>query len=553
VDVKNRGDHHHVIAKILQQQVEHLHANAVRHLREILPGDANPFLAVFDQPGAAAGVAAEVLAETFCQALIVRGVHGDVLVEQLTNLALAIWVHGVGHPGVRENLGQRSWPLPCTPNDTPSDSTRHRSACGANRPSIPSGAQAHWRGQFPATMPGMLTLQDIQDAALRLHGQVLETPCVESRTLSQIVGAQVFLKFENLQFTASFKERGACNKLALLTPEERARGVVAMSAGNHAQGVAYHAQRLGLRALIVMPRFTPGVKVERTRGFGAEVVLHGDTLDEARAHAHALGEQQQLVFVHPYDDEAIAAGQGTAALEMLEAEPDLDTLVVAIGGGGLIAGMATAAKAIRPGIEVVGVQTVRFPAMFNAVKGTQHPQGVSTIAEGIAVGTPGRLTLPIIARLVDDIVLVDEGDIEQAIVMLLEIEKTLVEGAGAAALAALLKEPARYAGKKVGLVLSGGNIDPLLLAAIIERGMVRSGRLARIRVSARDVPGMLARIVTTVADAGANVEEVHHQRAFTALAVQNVEIELVLQTRGPQHLAELLQRLRDAGLQADVV
>jgi len=399
----------------------------------------------------------------------------------------------------------------------------------------------------------MLTLQDIQDAALRLHGQVLETPCVESRTLSQIVGAQVFLKFENLQFTASFKERGACNKLALLTPEERARGVVAMSAGNHAQGVAYHAQRLGLRALIVMPRFTPGVKVERTRGFGAEVVLHGDTLDEARAHAHALGEQQQLVFVHPYDDEAIAAGQGTAALEMLEAEPDLDTLVVAIGGGGLIAGMATAAKAIRPGIEVVGVQTVRFPAMFNAVKGTQHPQGVSTIAEGIAVGTPGRLTLPIIARLVDDIVLVDEGDIEQAIVMLLEIEKTLVEGAGAAALAALLKEPARYAGKKVGLVLSGGNIDPLLLAAIIERGMVRSGRLARIRVSARDVPGMLARIVTTVADAGANVEEVHHQRAFTALAVQNVEIELVLQTRGPQHLAELLQRLRDAGLQADVV
>ena len=398
----------------------------------------------------------------------------------------------------------------------------------------------------------MLTLQDIQDAALRLHGQVLETPCVESRTLSQIVGAQVFLKFENLQFTASFKERGACNKLALLTPEERARGVVAMSAGNHAQGVAYHAQRLGLRALIVMPRFTPGVKVERTRGFGAEVVLHGDTLDEARAHAHALGEQQQLVFVHPYDDEAIAAGQGTAALEMLEAEPDLDTLVVAIGGGGLIAGMATAAKAIRPGIEVVGVQTVRFPAMFNAVKGTQHPQGVSTIAEGIAVGTPGRLTLPIIARLVDDIVLVDEGDIEQAIVMLLEIEKTLVEGAGAAALAALLKEPARYAGKKVGLVLSGGNIDPLLLAAIIERGMVRSGRLARIRVSARDVPGMLARIVTTVADAGANVEEVHHQRAFTALAVQNVEIELVLQTRGPQHLAELLQRLRDAGLQAEV-
>ena len=399
----------------------------------------------------------------------------------------------------------------------------------------------------------MLTLQDIRDAATRLRGQVANTPFVESRTLSEVTGARVYLKFENLQFTASFKERGACNRLAQLSAEQRARGVVAMSAGNHAQGVAYHAQRLGLRAVIVMPRFTPGVKVERTRGFGAEVVLHGDTLDEARAHAHALGEQQQLVFVHPYDDEAIAAGQGTAALEMLEAEPDLDTLVVAIGGGGLIAGMATAAKAIRPDIEVVGVQTVRFPAMFNAVKGTHHPQGSSTIAEGIAVGTPGRVTQPVVAALVDDVVLVDEGDIEQAIVMLLEIEKTLVEGAGAAGLAALLKEPARYAGKKVGLVLSGGNIDPLLLAAIIERGMVRSGRLARIRVSARDVPGMLARIVTTVADAGANVEEVHHQRAFTALAVQNVEIELVLQTRGPAHIAELLQRLRDAGLQAEVV
>jgi threonine dehydratase len=398
----------------------------------------------------------------------------------------------------------------------------------------------------------MLTLQDIRAAATRLQGQVATTPFVESRTLSEVTGARVFLKFENLQFTASFKERGACNKLSQLSGEERRRGVVAMSAGNHAQGVAYHAQRLGLRSVIVMPRFTPGVKVERTRGFGAEVVLHGDTLDEARAHARALGDQQQLVFVHPYDDEAIAAGQGTVALEMLATEPDLDMLVIAIGGGGLIAGMATAAKAIRPGIEVVGVQTVRFPAMFNAVKGTQHTQGMSTIAEGIAVGTPGRLTQPIIARLVDDIVLVDEGDIEQAIVMLLEIEKTLVEGAGAAGLAALLKEPARFAGKKVGLVLSGGNIDPLLLAAIIERGLVRSGRLARIRVSARDVPGMLARIVTTVADAGANVEEVHHQRAFTALAVQNVEIELVLQTRGPAHIAELLQRLHAAGLQAEV-
>ena len=402
-------------------------------------------------------------------------------------------------------------------------------------------------------MATMLTLQHIRDAATRLQGQVANTPFVESRTLSEVTGAQVFLKFENLQFTASFKERGACNKLAQLSAEQRTRGVVAMSAGNHAQGVAYHAQRLGLRAVIVMPRFTPGVKVERTRGFGAEVVLHGDTLDAARAHALALGEQQHLTFVHPYDDEAIVAGQGTVGLEMLEAEPDLDMVVIAVGGGGLIAGIATAAKALQPGIEIVGVQTTRFPAMFNAIKGTQHVQGTSTIAEGIAVGTPGQVTQAIIADKVDDLVLVDEGDIEQAIVMLLEIEKTLVEGAGAAGLAALLKDPARYAGKKVGLVLCGGNIDPLLLAAIIERGMVRSGRLARIRISARDVPGALARIVTTVADAGANVEEVHHQRAFTALSVQNVEIELVLQTRGPAHITEVLQRLRDAGLEAAVI
>ena len=399
----------------------------------------------------------------------------------------------------------------------------------------------------------MLTLQDIRDAATRLQGQVLDTPCVESKTLSQIVGAQVFLKFENLQFTASFKERGACNRLALLSDEERARGVVAMSAVNHAQGVAYHAQRLGLRAVIVMPRFTPGVKVERTRGFGAEVVLHGDTLEEARAHAYALADAQGLTFVHPYDDEAIAAGQGTAALEMLAAQPDLDVLVIAIGGGGLIAGMATAAKAIKPGIEIVGVQASRFPSMVNALRGTKHPQGTSTIAEGIAVGTPGKITQEVVKRLVDDLLLVDEGDIEQAVLMLLEIEKTLVEGAGAAGLAALVRHPERFRGKRVGLVLSGGNIDPLLLAAIIERGMVRSGRLARIKVSARDVPGVLARITATVADAGANIEEVHHQRAFTMLAAQNVEIELVLQTRGKAHVEEVLGQLRAGGMEAALI
>jgi threonine dehydratase len=396
----------------------------------------------------------------------------------------------------------------------------------------------------------MIELADIRAAAQRLRGQVLDTPCVESRTISQITGAQVFLKFENLQFTASFKERGACNKLAQLSDEEKQRGVIAMSAGNHAQGVAYHAHRLGLRAVIVMPRFTPGVKVERTRSFGPEVVLYGDTLDEARGHALKLAAEQQLVFVHPYDDEAIVAGQGTVGIEMLQAVPELDTLVVAVGGGGLVAGIAVAAKALKPGIEVIGVQTLRFPNMFNAIKHASLPQGGSTIAEGIAVGTPGKITQAIIEKHVDDLVLVDEGDIEQAIVMLLEIEKTLVEGAGAAGLAALLKHPDRFRGRKIGLVLGGGNIDPLLLAAIIERGMVRAGRLARVRVSARDVPGSLARITAIVSEAGANIDEVHHQRAFTLLAAQNVDIELVIQTRGREHIQAVLHALHAGGFQA---
>ena len=396
----------------------------------------------------------------------------------------------------------------------------------------------------------MLQLADIQQAAERLQGQVLNTPCVESRTLSQLTGAQVFLKFENLQFTASFKERGALNKLAQLTATERAQGVIAMSAGNHAQGVAFHAQRLGIRAVIVMPRFTPGVKVARTRGFGAEVILHGDTLDAASEHARALAREQGLTFVHPFDDEAIMAGQGTLALEMLAQQPELDTLIVPIGGGGLISGVATAAKALKPGIRVVGVQTMRFPGAVNAVTGSHHPRGDSTIAEGIAVSTPGAHCLPVIRHCVDELLLVDEGDVEQAIVMLLEIEKTLAEGAGATALAALLRHPAGFAGRKVGLVLSGGNIDPMLLAAIIGRGMVRSGRLARVVVNTRDVPGSLARVTALVAQAGANVQEIHHQRAFTLLAAQHVEVEMVLQTRDAAHVQELLALLEAQGMQA---
>ncbi len=406
-----------------------------------------------------------------------------------------------------------------------------------------------------------VTFADIEAAAARLHGQVLDTPCVESLTLGQIVGARIFLKFENLQFTASFKERGALNKLATLVESGQPikgaitgaiTGVVAASAGNHAQGVARHAQRLGLRAVIVMPQHTPTVKVERTRGFGAEVVLHGDGFDAARERAMTLAAEQGLTFVHPFDDPLVIAGQGTIALEMLRAQPDIDALVIAVGGGGLISGIATAVRRLKPSVQIIGVQTARFPAMVNAFKGTHHPQGASTIAEGIAVGQPGQVTSEIVRHLVDDLVLVDEGDIEQALVMLLEIEKTLVEGAGAAGLAALLKEPARYAGRKVGLVLCGGNIDPMLLAAIIERGMVRAGRLARIRVGARDTPGVLARITAVVAEAGANIDEVHHQRAFSTLSAQNVEVELVLQTRNPAHVREVVERLGAAGFEARV-
>lgn len=400
-------------------------------------------------------------------------------------------------------------------------------------------------------MQDRLSFEDIQAAARRLAGQVLDTPCVESKTLSQIVGAQVFLKFENLQFTASFKERGALNKLAMLLESgEPLRGVIAASAGNHAQGVAHHAQRLGLRAVIVMPLHTPMVKVERTRGFGAEVVLFGETFDDARERALQLAADEGLSFVHPFDDLSVMAGQGTIAVEMLQAQPDLDTLVIAVGGGGMISGMATAVRALKPGVEIVGVQTVRFPAMVNAIKGTTHAQGASTIAEGIAVGVPGKLTQEIIRTQVDDMVLVDEGDIEQAVLMLLEIEKTVVEGAGAAGLAALLKDPARFAGRKVGLVLCGGNIDPLLLSAIIERGMVRAGRLARIRVNARDTPGVLARITAVVGEAGANIDEVHHQRAFSSLSAQSVEVELVLQTRNPGHVDEVVAQLQAAGFEA---
>ena len=400
----------------------------------------------------------------------------------------------------------------------------------------------------------MIDLAAIRAARANIAGDVLNTPFVHSRTLSAIVGAEIWLKFENLQFTASFKERGALNRLKQLTPEERGRGVIAVSAGNHAQGVAYHAARMGIPTVIVMPRFAPAVKVANTRRFGAEVVLEGETFDDAKAHGMALAASRDLVMVHPYDDEAIVIGQGTCGLEMLEAEPSLDTLVIAIGGGGLIAGIATAARALVPDIRIVGVQAERFPAMYAAVKRQDLPSGTNTIAEGIAVKSPGAITQPIIERLVDDIVLVSESDIEHAIVMLLEIEKTVVEGAGAAGLAALLaareRGDTRFVGRRIGLVLCGGNIDPLMLAGIVERGMVRAGRLARIRVDLRDLPGALARATALIADAGANIEEVHHQRAFTTLPVQSVEVDFVMQTRGHDHIADVIAVLNAAGFAA---
>jgi len=397
-----------------------------------------------------------------------------------------------------------------------------------------------------------VTAQSVHAAAALLAGELIDTPCLHSRTLSEITGAEVYFKFENLQFTASFKERGALNKLLLLAAAERAAGVLAVSAGNHAQGVAYHARRLGIRAVIVMPRHTPHVKVEHTRAFGAEVILAGDSFDDAKAHGVALARERGLTLVHPYDDEHVISGQGTVALEMLAQQPALEVLVVPVGGGGLLAGMAVAAKAIKPGIELYGVESENFPSMACALRGEDARFADNTIAEGIAVKQPGALTLPIVRELVRDVLLVGEGEIEHAIVLLLEVEKTVVEGAGAAGLSALLAHPAQFRGRRVGIVLSGGNIDPLMLSVIIERGMVRAGRLTRLAVELRDLPGALATVTACLADANANIEEVHHQRAFTNLPLKTIEVEFVLQTRGREHVEDIIGALRAAGFAARI-
>jgi len=397
-----------------------------------------------------------------------------------------------------------------------------------------------------------VTLADVEAAAATLADAVKLTAFDHSRTLSDVTGAEVWLKFENLQFTATFKERGALNRLSALSADQRQRGVIAASAGNHAQGVAYHAARLSIPATIYVPVGTPTVKIENTRRHGATVIEGGATLEEAAALAKAHGEREGLTYVHPYDDPLIIAGQGTIALEMLAAVPGLDVLIVPIGGGGLISGMAVAAKTIKPGIEVIGVQAELYPSMYNLAKQQSLPMRGDTLAEGIAVKAPGRITSEIVRALVDDIVLVTEQDVEQALSLLLTIEKSVTEGAGAAGLAAVLADPARFRGRRLGLVLSGGNIDTRLLSGVLTRQLAREGRLSQLRFDIVDRPGQLGEVVAVLSRCGANIVEVSHQRIFTDLPAKAVHLEVVVETRDRSHLDATLAALRAADLKVTV-
>jgi threonine dehydratase len=398
-----------------------------------------------------------------------------------------------------------------------------------------------------------VALRDVEAAAVTLAGFVKRTSFEHSRTLSDITGANIWLKFENLQFTATFKERGALNRLSALSDDQRRQGVIAASAGNHAQGVAYHAARLSIPATIFVPVGTPTVKIENTRRHGATVIEGGATLEEAAALAKEYGRSRGLTYIHPYDDPLIIAGQGTIALEMLLSVPDLDVLIVPIGGGGLISGIAVAAKTLKPAIEIVGVQAALYPSMYNAIKSEMLPMRGDTLAEGIAVKAPGAITSQIVSALVDDIVLVTERDIEHALSLLLTIEKSVTEGAGAAGLAAVLADPVRFKGRKVGLVLSGGNIDTRLLSGVLTRQLAREGRLSRLHFDIVDRPGQLAAVVAVLSNAGANVVEVSHQRIFTDLPAKAVVLEIVIETRDRAHLTSTIEALKAADIRVEIL
>ncbi|WP_369062406.1 threonine ammonia-lyase [Caulobacter sp. 73W] len=392
-----------------------------------------------------------------------------------------------------------------------------------------------------------LDLEAIRAAAARLEGHIERTPCRHSKTLSKITGAEVWVKFENLQFTAAYKERGALNKLLLLSEAEKKRGVIAASAGNHAQGLAYHATRLGVPVTIVMPRTTPFVKVQHTRDFGAEVVIDGETYDDANATARRLQEERGLVFVHPFDDYDVMAGQGTIALEMLDKVPDLEILPVPIGGGGLISGVATAAKALSPDIRIIGCEPAMYPSFTARMRGVTAQCGGQTIAEGIAVKQVGEKTYGQVRPLIDDVLLLEEPYMEQAVSLYANVEKTIAEGAGAASLAALLAYPERFRGKKCGLILCGGNIDTRLLASVLTRELVRAQRLVSLRIVGDDRPGLLATVSQTIGDYGANIIEVAHNRLALDVPAKGAEFDVTIETRDAQHTQEIIDALRAAG------
>lgn len=392
-----------------------------------------------------------------------------------------------------------------------------------------------------------LSLEDVRAAAARIEGAVVRTDCDYSRTLSEITGADIWLKFENLQFTAAYKERGALNALLHLSEEQRARGVIAASAGNHAQGLSYHGSRLGIPVTIVMPRPTPTVKVMQTEAVGGTVVLEGESFDEAYAHARSMERQLGLTFIHPFDHPLVAAGQGTVALEMLEDVPDLDMLVIPVGGGGLSTGMGVAARAIKPDIALIGVEAELFPSMYNKLKHDDLPCGGDTLAEGIAVKEPGQFTSNMLRGLLDDIVLVDEGSLERAVSLLLQIEKTVAEGAGAAGLAAVLAHPSRFKGRKIGIPITGGNIDTRLLANVLLRDLARSGRLARLRLTLQDRPGALFKVMREFDRHNVNIIEIYHQRIFTHLPAKGLITDIECEARDKEQLDALVETLREMG------